>query len=82
MADIAVKNFQLKNMVCCDNSPQMIKIAKEHICSSNIDFLETSIQNFEYNSDFDVITAILITHYLAYEDRVTSIRNLICRLES
>lgn len=75
MADIAVKNLQVKNMVCCDNSPQMLKIAKEHICSSKVDFLETSIQNLEYNSDFDVITAILITHYLEYEDRVTSIRN-------
>lgn len=75
MANIAVKNLQVKNMVCCDNSPQMLKIAKEHICSSKVDFLETSIQNLEYNSDFDVITAILITHYLEYEDRVTSIRN-------
>ena len=75
MADMAVKNLQVKNMVCCDNSPQMLKMAKEHICSSKVDFLETSIQNLEYNSNFDVITAILITHYLEYEDRVTSIRN-------
>ena len=29
----------------------------------------------QYDSDFDVITAILITHYLEYEDRIASIRN-------
>lgn len=75
MADIAVKNLQIKNMVCCDNSPQMLKIAKKHICSSKVDFSEVSIQNLQYDSDFEVITAILITHYLEYEDRVASIRN-------
>ena len=64
MAGIAVKNLQIKKMVCCDNSPQMLKIAKKHICSSQVDFSEVSIQNFQYASDFEVITAILITHYL------------------
>lgn len=75
MADMAIRSFQMENLICCDNSPQMLKIAKERVCSSKVDFRESLIQNLHYNSDFDVITAILITHYLEYEERITSIRN-------
>lgn len=75
MADMAIRNLQVENMICCDNSPQMLKIAKERICSSKIDFRETLIQNLQYDSDFDVITAILITHYLKNEEKIASIRN-------
>lgn len=75
MADMAIRRLPVKNMVCCDNSPQMLEIAKKHICSSKVDFWETPIQNLRCDSDFDVITAILITHYLAYPDRIASIQN-------
>ena len=75
MADMAIRNLQVKNMICCDNSLQMLKMAKEHVRSSKVDFSETSIQNLKYESNFDVITAILIIHYLEYEDRIASIRN-------
>ena len=75
MADMAIRNIQVENMTCCDNSPQMLKIAKERACSSKVDFRESLIQNLQYDSDFDVITAILITHYLEYEERIVSIRN-------
>ncbi len=75
MASIAVGNHQVKNIVCCDNSPQMLRIAKERICSSSVEFLEIPIQGLQYDSKFDVITAILLNHYLRYEDRITSIKN-------
>lgn len=75
MAGMAIRNLQVKNIVCCDNSSQMIKIAKENVCSSKVDFLEIPIQKLQYDSDFDVITAILITHYLKYKDRITGVRN-------
>ncbi|RKI43000.1 class I SAM-dependent methyltransferase [bacterium D16-51] len=75
MADMAIRNLQVENMVCCDNSPQMLKIAKERVCSLKVDFRKVLIQNLQYNSDFDIITAILIIHYLEYEERIASIRN-------
>ncbi len=75
MADLAIKNLQVKKMICCDNSPQMLKIAKERVGSSKVEFRDAFIQNLQYDSDFDVITAILITHYFEYEDRMISIRN-------
>lgn len=75
MASVAVENLQVKNMVCCDDSPKMLKIAKERIYSSNVEFLEIKIQNLQYNLNFDVITAILLNHYLEYKDRMVSIKN-------
>lgn len=75
MASIAVGNPGVKNMVCCDNSPQMLRIAKERIRSSSVEFLEIPIQGLPYDSKFDVITAILLNHYLKYEDRIISARN-------
>lgn len=75
MADLAMKNLPVKKMVCCDNSPQMLKTAKEHVSSLKVDFREISIQNLQFDSDFDIITAVLVTHYLKYEDRIVSIRN-------
>lgn len=75
MADMAIKNLQVENMICCDDSLQMLKIAKERVCSSKVDFRKVLIQNLQYNSDFDIITAILITHYLEYEEKIASIRN-------
>lgn len=49
MASIAVGNPQVKNMVCCDNLPQMLRIAKERICSSSVEFLEIPIQGLQYD---------------------------------
>lgn len=75
MADMAIRELPVKKMVCCDNSPQMLKIAKKQIHSPEVDFWKTPIQNLQCDPEFDVITAILITHYLTYEDRIASIRN-------
>ncbi len=75
MADIAIGNPRVKNMVCCDKSPQMLRMAKERICSSRVEFLEIPIQGLLYNSKFDVVTAILLNHYLTYEDRIISVKN-------
>lgn len=75
MAGMAIENHWVKNMVCCDSSSQMLKIAKGKICSSKASFWETPIQEIQYDSEFDVITAILITHYLSFADRIAGIRN-------
>ncbi len=38
MADLAIKNLQVENMICCDNSPQMLKIAKERVVFQKLNF--------------------------------------------
>lgn len=75
MASIAVKNLMVKHMICCDSSSEMLGIAKERICSRSVEFKKIPVQRLQYDSKFDVITAILLNHYLRYEDRITSIKN-------
>lgn len=75
MARIAVENPRVENIVCCDNSPQMLRLVKERICSPRVEFLEISVHGLKYDSKFDVITAILLNHYFRYEDRIISIKN-------
>lgn len=75
MADVAIESLQVEKMVCCDRSSQMLKRVRERVCSPRVDFREALLQNLQYDADFDVVTAILITHYLAYEERIAGIRN-------
>lgn len=50
MADMAIRNLPVEHMICCDSSPQMLRIAKERICSSKVDFREARIQNLQYEN--------------------------------
>lgn len=75
MADAAMKNSQVRHMICCDISPKMLKTAKERVDSSCVEFLEMSAQGLQYHAEFDVVTAILLHHYFSYEDRLVSIKN-------
>ena len=42
---------------------------------SSVDFLKLPIEEINYNSQFDVITSILVNHYMTYEERMIAVRN-------
>ncbi len=75
MAENAFEKLKIKKMICCDISSEMLKAAKKRNAFSNIKFLEKSVQKIDYISEFDVITAILVNHYLSYEERLISVKN-------
>ncbi len=75
MAEKAFEKLKIKKMICCDISSEMLKEAKKRNVFSNIMFWEKSVQNIDYISKFDVITAILVNHYLSYEERLISVKN-------
>ena len=54
--------------------PSFFRTSASFICWWGT-YWEIPIQNLRCGSNFDVITAILITHYLEYQDRVASIQN-------
>ena len=51
MADMAIRELPVKKMVCCDNSPQMLKIAEKQIRSPEVDFWKTPIQSLQCDSE-------------------------------
>ena len=90
MANVAFEQCNLESMVCIDRSSAMLEAARQKIGSSQlqgirreqtatgpagVEFLKLSVEEIEYYSQFDVITSILVNHYMTYEERMTAVRN-------
>lgn len=56
-------------LVLCDNSSDMLDIAKKRIISSNVEFVLKPAQELEYKNEFDVVTAVQVFHYLTADER-------------
>ena len=56
-------------LVLCDNSSDMLDIAKKHVISSSVEFVLKSVQELEYKNEFDVVTAVQVFHYLTADER-------------
>lgn len=75
MAKVALEQCNVEKMICIDNSSAMLEVARQKISSSYVEFLKLSTEEINYNSQFDVITAILVNHYLAHEERMIVAKN-------
>ena len=75
MAETALEQCNVEKMICTDNSSVMLQTAKQKIISSYVEFLELPIEKINYESQFDVITSILVNHYLTYGERMIAARN-------
>lgn len=74
MADIALKQLDIKKFVCCDCSPNMIEIARKRFNCSNTTFLTSDVREIKFVNEFDIITAIQVNHYLHDKEREKSIK--------
>lgn len=75
MAKVALEQCNIEKMICADNSSAMLEVARQKISSSYVEFLKLPIKEINYGSQFDVITSILVNHYMAYEERLIAVRN-------
>lgn len=75
MAKQAMKDLEVERMVCCDPSPEMLELARERVGLYRADFLEMRVQDLQFRSEFDVVTAVLVNHYLSREERMTAVKN-------
>lgn len=75
MAKVALEQCNMEKMVCTDNSSAMLKVAKSKISSSYVEFLKLPMEGIDYHSQFNVITSILVNHYLSYEERMIAVKN-------
>lgn len=74
MAEIALEATDIEKFVFCDNSENMIKIAKQRFEDKNTEFIASSILELNNDIPFDVITAIQVFHYLKREERIRAIK--------
>lgn len=81
MAEIAFSKFNLEKFVFCDCSADMIKTVKKRFDFPNADFLVANVKELEFIDKFDVVTAILVNHYLQKEERITAIKKCYASLK-
>lgn len=75
MAKVAFEQCNVEKMICTDNSSAMLKVAKQKINFSSVEFLNLPIEEINYDSQFDVITSILVNHYMTCKERMIAVRN-------
>ena len=59
----------------CDPSEQMLDRAREKLQGKDIRFLNMQSQDLDFDSEFDVVTAVQCHHYLQPESRRIAVKN-------
>ena len=67
--------FPEVQITAVDSSEQMLEKAKERISSEQIQYLCRRAEEMDYESAFDVVTAIQVHHYLHEDQRELATRN-------
>jgi len=75
MAKVAFEQCNVEKMICTDYSSAMLKAARQKIEFSNVEFLKLPIEEINYDSQFDVITSILVNHFMTCAERMIAVRN-------
>ena len=78
LADRVFEGREDVRFTLCDPSEQMLERAKEKLQGKDIRFLNIQSQDLEFDSEFDVVTAVQCHHYLKPEARRTAVQNC-CR---
>lgn len=68
--------------VLLDNSADMIEIARNQINSDKAEFVLRSVNDMDYENEFDIITAVQVFHYLSVDERRTAIQKCCNALRS
>ncbi len=75
MAKVAFEQCNVAKMICTDNSSAMLEAARQKISFSGVEFLKLPVEEINYDLQFDVITSILVNHYMTYEERMIAVSN-------
>lgn len=81
---LARRVFESRNDVkftLCDPSEQMLNEAKTKLADKDIKFLNLSSQEMDFDSEFDVVTAVQCHHYLQPEERMKAVSNCLRALK-
>lgn len=82
MAEMAFKEVEIDRFVLCDASQDMIKIAQNRFKFLNTEFFVSNIQNLNFFNEFDVVTSIMVNHYLQKSDRIAAVKRCYEALKS
>lgn len=75
LAEILHCKSYIEQLVLCDTSKEMLNIAKQNYRDGNVQFEQQDVRSLEYKNQFDVVTAVMVNHYLQPSQRKQSIKN-------
>lgn len=62
-AEYALKSFDIERFVFCDNSEEMLNIARERFAAENTEFVLADVRELTFRNEFDIVTAVQVNHY-------------------
>lgn len=74
MAEVAFRKSSIGRFVFCDNSSDMLDIAKERFRSGKEEFVVSNVQDINFDNEFDVVTAVQAMHYLKKHKKTSAIK--------
>lgn len=74
-AETVLGQIPMKKFVFCDISEEMIGISKSRFRFSEAEFLVSDISDLDFCDEFDVVTAVLVGHYLKIPERKNALQN-------
>ena len=74
-AEAVLDKIHLEKFVFCDISKEMLEIAKSRFHFSEAEFIVSNISDINFCEEFDIVTAILVDHYLKIPERKTALQN-------
>ncbi len=74
MGRLAAESVPLRRFAALDVSEEMLRIARANLAGIPAEFLTGDIREMRWQDEFDVVTAVLILHFLRGEDRAAALR--------
>lgn len=74
-AEAVLEKLPLEKFVFCDVSKEMINICKSRLPFSEAEFLVSDVSDLNFCEEFDIVTAVLICHYLKLPERKSALQN-------
>lgn len=68
-AEYVLKSFDVERFVFCDNSEEMLNIARGRFPAENTEFILADVRELSFRDEFDVVTAVQVNHYFSAEGR-------------
>lgn len=82
LAEHVLKSFDIERFVLCDNSEEMLNIARERFSAENTEFFPADVRELAFREEFDIVTAVQVNHYFKGAERTLAVQKCFDALKS
>lgn len=73
-AEYVLKSFDIERFVFCDNSEEMLNIARGRFSAENTEFVLADVRELAFRNEFDIVTAVQVNHYFKGAERALAVQ--------